>query len=308
MGCGVRSRDGRQRRGSAVELGESKREGNQEPSIPAARGRFGASPPRGAGPRVCRDGHRVPGGEPRHVTPATASQSPLSHRSPSPPRVPFGGSSSLGLDPWRAPERSEGQRRKTRVGWMSPATPLQPQTCPGTTSTPRRHPAPYPSTVWLPGAGYDPPRGAQSQAQHRSGTPPGSSQSPTCLERSHFISRNQDRVFQNVSAIRGTSPGGLTLLGHRNAMASGHHSAMANGHHNAMASGHASKPVPGSGDSFTGGMGTPGPPSSQRQSQSRGMKVDVFGGRTTHFQGGRATSRGNAGEGCGEPRPSIPIW
>lgn len=151
-----------------MELGESKREGNQEPSIPAARGRFVASPPRGAGPRVCRDGHppcfwgRAAARHTRHRQPKSLVPQVTP---PSPPNSLWGK-----LLAWPRPLVSTGV--ELRVGWMSPPTPLQPQICPSITSTPRRYPAPYPSTMRLPGAGYDPRRGAQSQAQHRSGTPP----------------------------------------------------------------------------------------------------------------------------------------
>ena len=104
---GGRSRDGRPRWGSAVELGEAReKEIRRQASLPHT-----ASPPRGPASRVCRGSH-----------PATClgESRSASHRAP-PAKVlvlqvtrpgslwghPPHASSSLSLDPWRAPEKSD---------------------------------------------------------------------------------------------------------------------------------------------------------------------------------------------------------
>ena len=75
---------------------------------------------------------------------------------------------SLGLDPRRAPEQSNGQGRKVRVGWTPPRDHYSPKPIAGITSPPRRHPAPQPGAVRPP---TDPPRGAQSRPELRSRAP-----------------------------------------------------------------------------------------------------------------------------------------
>lgn len=169
--------------GVRCQAGGSKKEGNQEPGIPAAQGCFAASPPQGPGPRVCCGSH-----------PATClgDSRSASHWAPSAKflvlQVTHSGSlwghlpheiSLLHLDPRRAPD---GQGRKMRVGWKTPQTPQQPKTCPGIASMPHWHPArtPAPRGCLL----LDATLPEVSQARLSTAPmPPHSSQSQALLER-----------------------------------------------------------------------------------------------------------------------------
>lgn len=292
---GGRSRDRRLRRGSTVELGEAR-----EKEI-----RSQASPP-----HTDASQHPLPGDR-DHPAMCLGESCSTSHRAPPAKALvlqvthldslwghPPHESSSLGLDPWRAPEKSDGQGRKTRMGWTPPQTPpLQLKTCPGITSTLRRHPAPYPSTAQLPAAGCDPPQGVQSQPKLRSRASPLQPEPGTPGEVRLIYQLKLRRGFPTRLSDSRHQPVDLTLLGHHNPSGQQPH----------LKSTPQVRGPPPRLHQWRGDPGAIQLPKAKPEPGDEGRSVQGEN-RARISKGSKQRAMGTAAEGCDEPGPSITSW